>query len=123
MLWDNGLSSAEICQELNICGETVRRYLIGYENYSKKESQKRGFWHSDNTIKPKSKEKTLCNRGMSEEIIFFIKKKLTDGCNQTSLAKELNISRKTIVRINLGERYNDGGIYPIYDYKNKKSNR
>ena len=50
-LWDEGYSSAEICKKLNICRESVRKYLLGYSNYSKKESFKRGFYNSDKTIK------------------------------------------------------------------------
>lgn len=49
-LWDKGDCSAEITKELNLCRETVRKYLYGYKSYSAKESHKRGYFNCDKIV-------------------------------------------------------------------------
>lgn len=187
-LWDQGYCSAEIGNQLSLCKETIRKYLLGYDTYSATESHRRGALRSEklkedndeyeqikiirydlsgakidkwnsckqiyNTLLINAQQVMSCLKGegysaggfrwsyenvplvtLTEwndihhnkiipiEVINRIKEKLSIGYSQTKLAKELGVSRKTINRINLGERYNDGLKYPIYDYKQKKSNR
>ena len=63
------------------------------------------------------------NKILSDSNIQQIKELLTLGLKRQDIVDQTGCSLKTISRINNGERYNDGLVYPIYDYKKKKSNR
>lgn len=52
-----------------------------------------------------------------------IKIYLANGLNQSDIAKILKVSRHIVSDINTGSRWNDGGKYPIYNYKEKITNR
>lgn len=60
---------------------------------------------------------------LTEEIVDQIKELLKTGLSQVKIAEQLNINRHTVSKINLGKRWKDNDVYPIYDYKKKKSNR
>lgn len=63
------------------------------------------------------------NKILSNSNIQQIKELLALGLKRQDIVDQTGCSLKTISRINNGERYNDGLVYPIYDYKKKKSNR
>lgn len=63
------------------------------------------------------------NKILSDSDIQQIKELLALGLKRQDIVDQTGCSLKTISRINNGERYNDGLVYPIYDYKKKKSNR
>lgn len=63
------------------------------------------------------------NKILSDSNIQQIKELLALGLKRQDIVDQTGCSLKTISRINNGERYNDGLVYPIYDYKKKKSNR
>ena len=52
-----------------------------------------------------------------------IKKLLAQGVSQPKIAEQYIIGRHCVSSINCGKTWKDDGPYPIYDYKNKKSNR
>lgn len=60
---------------------------------------------------------------INENDILYIKKELAKGITQQQIADSLNISRHIVTKINNGNHYNDGGIYPIYDKKKHITNR
>lgn len=63
------------------------------------------------------------NKILSDSDIQQIKELLALGLKRQDIVDQTGCSLKTISRINNGERYNDGLVYPIYDYKKKKFNR
>lgn len=63
------------------------------------------------------------NKILSDSDVQQIKELLIFGLKQQDIVNQTGFSLKTISRINNGERYNDGFVYPIYDYKKKKTNR
>ena len=60
---------------------------------------------------------------LTEEMVKQIKELLATGMSQVKMAEQLNISRHVITKINTGAHWKDDGIYPIYNYHEKKSNR
>lgn len=60
---------------------------------------------------------------VSSEDIEYIKFQLAKGVTQQKIADELGIDRHVVTKINTGKHWNDGGIYPIYSRKEKKTNR
>lgn len=70
------------------------------------------------SIKNRSKANKL-----NEIAVEEIKALLLLGISQPKIAEQYSVSRWAVSEINTGKHWNDGGIYPIYDYKNKKANR
>lgn len=60
---------------------------------------------------------------VSSEDIEYIKFQLAKGVTQQKIADDLGIDRHVVTKINTGKHWNDGGIYPIYNRKEKKTNR
>ena len=60
---------------------------------------------------------------LPEYIANDIKKMLAKGFKQEKIADEIGCNRRVVSKINNGERFNDGGVYPIYDRRKKMTNR
>lgn len=57
------------------------------------------------------------------EDVAEIKEMLAQGAKQQEIANLYNVGRSAITDINIGRHWNDGGIYPIYNFKKKQPNR
>lgn len=93
-------------------------YRWGYKN--KPLIDKETFYKN---IRQKNKEANAHNFVVTDEDVLYIKRELAKGKTQQSIADSLGIDRHVVTKINNGNHFNDGGIYPIYNRKAKQTNR
>lgn len=178
--WDEGYTVGELIKEFGYNKQTISKYLNGYSDYNRVNSQRRSAlkarykkiekrivqytmdgievkrWSSISQIKRELKIYGVsnCLRGeyyssggfrwgyegdvlitknnliekskstiLTEEDVKEIKLLIAQGLKQSTIAEKYNISRWEISSINTGKHWRDNDVYPIYDYKKKKSNR
>ena len=104
-LWDEGYSNSQICEELKLCRETVRKYLLNYVNYDANESYKRGYWNSKiNDFQ----NKKICQYTLNGDFIksFF-------SCKEIN--RELGIWAQGVSRCLKGKYLSSGGFCWAYE--------